>query len=189
MQDKPNIIVYGIGHSGTSIVSKMLHELGWNVGIDVDEYHFEDIPTRELNEDIARNDFNEGHEKEILNLYNEYPKPFSVKDPRFIWTIEYWENVFINNSIQLPFLLWVTRDKQSVMHSHDRRGELSENKKLISYKNTESTYEEYYEFTEQKFNAYSGQKLKLSYEDILAAVSLFKPTTKPDKKTFLRKLF
>ena len=50
MQDKPNIIVYGIGHSGTSIVSKMLHELGWNVGIDVDEYHFEDIPTRELNE-------------------------------------------------------------------------------------------------------------------------------------------
>jgi len=167
-----NIIVLGISHSGTTITTKMLQSLGWNVG-DADDYYCESEKVRLVNENLLCKthvgDINE-------NFFAEFRQPWVIKDPRFVFTLSYWATVFQSQSIELPFVLFVQRENTEVLNSYKGRGEDSNNfqygrlcggKYMTSVPKQEKAAEVEYE-------AWKGPKCIVQYEDIAKAVSLFR---------------
>jgi hypothetical protein len=75
---RPNIVVLGVGNSGTTIVTKMLHALGWQAA-DADETFGESVRLREINES---GDFS-GAAEYLAGL----PQSWAIKDPRFVRTL------------------------------------------------------------------------------------------------------
>jgi hypothetical protein len=78
LNSRPNIVVLGVGNSGTTIVTKMLHALGWQAA-DADETFAESVRFREINES---GDFS-GAAEYLASL----PQPWAIKDPRLVRTL------------------------------------------------------------------------------------------------------
>ncbi len=110
---RPNIVVLGVSNSGTTIVTKMLHALGWQAA-DADETFAESVRPRGINES---RDFS-GAAEYVAGL----PQPCAIKDPRLVRTLGRWQPFLVPYK---PLLLWVIRDRESVLESKRKRGVVS----------------------------------------------------------------
>lgn len=154
---RPNVILFGIGHSGTSIATKMLHALGWCDG-DADQEFAESVSIREVNEAALHGHLNEEAASKALK---SLPQPWALKDPRFVHTIEYWYPLFTDYE---PVLVWLFRNPDSIAASYRRRNEqlrfgLSVNESC--------------ELAGQTFAQWPWMKLLVTYENLRDAVRLF----------------
>lgn len=113
---RPNLVVLGVGHANTSITTRQLAALGWNLG-DADRAFAESVAVRAVNRRaIAGKRFDAPAAAAALR---RLPAPWVVKDPRFAETLAHWLPVMLPYR---PLLLWVTKDDARVVESYVRRG-------------------------------------------------------------------
>jgi len=152
------VIVMGIGHSGTSILSRMLSAAGFYAG-PADEEYAEHPGIRELNEETIRTgelDLAAG-----LDHLEEMASPFVIKDPRFVHTLDKWHAIL---GSWKPTLVWIVRNDEDVADSYRRRNE--------NYRDGQ-TLESLYELARHQFDSWPWAKIQLDYENIATAVGLF----------------
>lgn len=128
--NRPNIILLGVGHSGTTIATKMLETLGWNLG-DANEEFAESVSVHALNEPVPMREWRiaagAGHPDWKLDIraaesaLRKIPQPWCIKDPRWIYALPPWMKLLAEYK---PFLFWLRRDSAAVAASFVRRGEL-----------------------------------------------------------------
>lgn len=158
--DKPCVLVLGVGHSGTSVLTRMLHALGWNAA-DADTAFAESRSVRALNR-VAEQTGALPHER-AANALEGLAKPWAVKDPRFVKTLHHWLPLFANMD-RKPVLLHVRRDRQSTLSSYRRRrapGDL------------EQRIDQLRALCQQQYERWPWQRLSVDYEMLAAAVSQF----------------
>lgn len=87
--NRPNIVILGVGHSGTTVLARMLGALGWSLA-ETDEDYAEPPKVRELNTEAKRSG------QLDTSAYRALPRatPWVVKDPRFVWTLDLWRPHF-----------------------------------------------------------------------------------------------
>ena len=112
----PNIVVLGVGHSGTRFVVETFSVLGWNTG-KVDLHY-------ELPAIIRLNDSNPFDCKAARELITGLPEPWIIKDPRFVASahgprLYHWLGVMD----ELPLLVHLSREAKPILESHIRRKE------------------------------------------------------------------
>jgi hypothetical protein len=161
---RPNVLVYGIGHSGTTILTQMLGALGWQLG-DADEEFAESVSIRAMNQKLLRT--GKAVRDELFNRLRALPEPWAVKDPRFHRTLEHWLPAFAELE-NLPLLLWIRRDAEATIGSYLRRGD--------SYCDSKQKFDAAYAKAERGYQLWPWEKVSLDYEQVMAAVSLFRPT-------------
>jgi len=150
---KPNLILLTVGCSNSSVVMRMLKELGWNVG-DADAEYAESVSVRACN----RRPFNAPAARKALAAL---PQPWAVKDPRFCETLRLWRPLL---EPYRPFLLWVTKDHAYVRQSFVRR-----------FNAKPERADQRLRWCETYFAGWSWGKLRLDVDQIAAAVRLFDP--------------
>jgi GT2 family glycosyltransferase len=158
---KPNVVVLGVGHSGTSIVAEMLFAVGWRRG-DADQEYGECTAVREINlQYLATGRFADDAAFRALPA----DAPWAVKDPRFVQTLHLWLPCFAKLE-RPPTLVWIRRDAQAVERSYLRRGELTAQSaaKFVAMQ---------YARARRQFAAWPWGKVSLDYEQLAAAVRLF----------------
>lgn len=178
-----DIIVYGVGHSGTSVVTKMLLALGWKAGSNMDDFHSEDIDVRDINDIIRKQGINDELKVKMRQIIQSYPKPFVIKDPRFIWTIKEWTEIFEELNIH-PLLLNIQREPEAIYKTHQRKNEVI-------------TLEEIGKrqvLAAEGYHNWPWGKASISYQNVKAASALFdhdlhKKRAAPAKKGFLSGIF
>ena len=163
-RERPNILVLGVGHSGTTILTRMLAKLGWNLG-DADIEFAESVTARGINRALERGGLFpvEAAAEAIRRL----PSPWVLKDPRFARTLDLWRSVFEADGSSAPLVVWIRRDESAVAASFKRRGampgrELEHVRRL-------------YHMAQSRFENWHGPKVSFDYERIADAVRLFDP--------------
>ena len=58
---------------------------------------------------------------QLARRWSFYPRPAVLKDPRFVWTLHLWPDVFRGEEV--PLVIHVRRDQASIRRSHEARGE------------------------------------------------------------------
>lgn len=156
---RPNIIVLGVGHSGTTIVAKMLRRLGWNAG-PVDPTYCEHAEFREINNGILNGYVHQ--QARMEQLIREMPEPWVLKDPRLVQTLTgHWLRVFWKMQLDpLPTLLYLTRDIHEVERSYAVRRE-----KAFVPGLTQAAC--------QEFCAWPGPKFMVNYDRLASSIALF----------------
>lgn len=155
---KPNIIVMGVGHSGTTILTRLLTAFGWHAGKDVDEEYFEDRRIRALNEDSCLTEQLAANAAYVLSAI---PQPWALKDPRFCETLSLW---LPHLEPYRPLLLWIVRDPAAVEASYERRGEPDVMRGM--------TRDDNIAHAAAVWNAWPWAKLRVSHEQIVAAAAM-----------------
>ena len=120
-EDRPCVIVFGVGHSNTTITVRQLVELGWHTGPAVDERYAEDYRIREINRQIGKSGEHPGLDLQVAGeLLASLPRPWVLKEPHFVRTLQHWLPVF---AAYEPLLLLVTKDADILADSYKRRTE------------------------------------------------------------------
>lgn len=162
----PNVIVYGVGHSGTSFLSQCFEKLGWNP-LDADASYHESRTIRKLNNDFFRNGvFNSDVAFATLRLKDGW----CVKDPRFVETLPLWLPVF-ERLHKAPTLVWIEKDIEEVRKSYEKRKEYVRGVAGVR----DLTLEELYELAERNYNLYPHPKVRIKYEGLVRAIQEFVP--------------
>lgn len=117
-----DIIVLGVGHSGTSLLTKMLHTLGWRKN-DADEPFAESVRMRELNDSIIATGLTSSIAGAQRAYFGSLERPFALKDPRLVETLSHWISA-VHELKEKPTLLMIVRDREAVAQSYLDRGEL-----------------------------------------------------------------
>ena len=81
-----DVIIFGVGHSGTSLLTRMVHTLGWNVN-DVDggirREHW--IASRQPR--LLTKGWTVDWETSARDILQSFARPFAIKDPRLVETL------------------------------------------------------------------------------------------------------
>ena len=157
---RKNIVVLGMGHANTSITTRQLAALCWNLG-DADEEFAESVRIRAANQRLLKS--------EIINLRSEMdaalaalPEPWAIKDPRFVDTLHRWRDALAPYQ---PLLLWVTKETLQVVESYQRRGKnLAQAAAIVADKQTKAA---------AQYHAWPWSKLQVDAAQVRAAVKLF----------------
>lgn len=158
-----NIIILTIGRTGSTILTRMLGELGWNLPVDADEYA-EPVALREINERLIRG--LPVASEEMQAAIDMHEQPCVLKDPRFAWTLKEWRDHF-----QGACLIWLTRDLAMVELSLRKQG--WGRSSPGGYRLGGETLPTIEEWCGNFFQEWQGPKIKLAYEQLKSAVSLF----------------
>ena len=171
LAEKPNIIVFGVGHSGTTILTQMLTCLGWTVPNNDPEF-YEDAVAREMNQSILKGRPYQGILRYLKEL-KELKGPWAIKDPRMIVTLDHWLPAFCElgqSSGSYPLLLGITKDIEKVKASYGRRGYSPPYKSHGGF-----DIDQLADIYRRKFDLWPWAKLEISYEQLTQATALFKP--------------
>jgi len=155
---KPNIVVMTPGHTGSSIVTKMAQEMGWNAGSNLNPF-MEDREFLRLNQQVWDGESfdTEAAKRFIENL----PAPWVLKDPRFCQFVEHWLPLLDKAQ---PLLIYLSRDPEKVKESYlARPGEPVE------------WAERRLERCEHWFGRWPWPKWRLDYDSLTTALSFFDP--------------
>jgi hypothetical protein len=156
---KPNIIIIGVGHSGTSILSKMIGRMGWNLN-DADEKFGESVSVRNINDFLWQNKSLDS--KDFIKCLSNFKQPWVIKDPRFCETLHHWTE---HMQEYKPLLIWITRDRGSIEKSYTRRGEGEILRGVTREQNLKNVA--------KQFQQWPWSKIKISLEDLTNAIKLF----------------
>jgi hypothetical protein len=172
---RPNIIVIGVGHSGTTIISKVLEALGWNLP-GADARYAEHTRIRDANTVALRQGGLQKHAKDIVRQLAQV-QPWVVKDPRFTVTLALWEEVFARDAQPMPTLLWIKKDLAKVKKSYNRRGERVGKVAGNRWRGAKRGYtvDEQFKMVGDQFCNWSGPTISLEYDQLAAAAAMFKP--------------
>lgn len=175
--DRPNCVVVGVGHSGTTILTRMLQQLGWNLP-SADRAYAEHTGIRDLNRYALTHDTLGDHERvrSLLRGLNEH-KPWAVKDPRFSVTLHLWWEYFRELGADLPVLVRITKDIKTVKQSYLRRGEVVRGKPGNRWRGAGQglTVDEQVALLDQSLKTWQGPVITIDYGQIAAALGLFQP--------------
>ncbi len=158
--DKPSLIVLGVGHSGTTILTKMLGRAGWNLG-DADEEFAEHRAIRQLNQIVERT--GRLPQKKAQKIIEQLPRPWVIKDPRFVSTLHHWLPLFLETD-RKPVLVRIQRDRDAVMSSYQRREAPGDVVQRI---------DQLMHMCREQFERWPWESVALEYELLAAAVSAF----------------
>ncbi|HUG92884.1 MAG TPA: glycosyltransferase [Planctomycetaceae bacterium] len=158
--DKPSVVVLGVGHSGTSILAKMLHSAGWEPA-DADQEFGESVRVRELNEQILTS--GRLHRQPARRLLDSFPEPWAVKDPRFVATLRHWLPHFADLR-RPPLLMRIVREPQHVAPSYLRRGFRGDLRQMLDLS---------FRLCREQYDLWPWQKLTLDYERLGQASGMF----------------
>lgn len=185
---KPNIVVLGVDHSGTSIITAMLESLGWqNPYVDPSESYRENTLVRAYNRWVHVNggwepglerqyDYGKSMEEiygvDCLTPRNFQRKmvpywPWVVKDPRLYAFWDHWEETFLSCEVLLVAL---TRDVSKLRQSYMDRGQ---NPHVQYGPFFGSPCEDAQALVLRHYMRYLGPKLHLPFDDVVNAISLF----------------
>lgn len=163
---RPNVVVLGVGHSGTSVLVRMLGALDWTLE-GLDEEYSEPPAVRRLNW-IARKTG-----KLSAVAWQSLPSagPWVVKDPRFIWTLHLWHEHF-QRVTHPPLLVWITRDDEAVAGSYLRRNHFGGDRDVALAQIAQRR-----QLAADQFARWPAgwPKVHVDYEQLRAAVQLFDP--------------
>tara|TARA_R110002049_G_scaffold285698_1_gene466748 strand:+ start:156320 stop:157981 length:1662 start_codon:yes stop_codon:yes gene_type:complete len=170
----PNVVILGVGHSGTSVLAKMLHRCGWESG-EADETFGETISIRRLNQQAMRS----GRLPDAATTaLQSLPEPWAIKDPRFVYTLRYWLPLLARMK-RPPALIMIQRNPQDVIKSYQRRGAPGDIESMVSQR---------IHLAQGEFRRWPWTKLTVDYEKLSRAVELFDPlrsvrsATDPDRQ-------
>lgn len=158
-----NICLLTLGKGGSSVVAAMLGELGWHLPPDVNRFG-ESSTVRDLNESGLADP------EQARRLLETWNQPWVLKDPRFVrykGLIDEWLPIW---EPYQPTLLYLTRDRDSIVASHQRRGNRS-----IGFQGTdrpEEKIDEWLERAEEIIAEWPWSTARVSFEQIQQAVSL-----------------
>lgn len=158
---RPNIVVLGVGHSGTTILVRMLCALGWSAE-GLDEEFAEPPRIRELNATARRT----GCLPSTARAALPRSMPWIVKDPRFVWTLHLWEPHL--RSQRPPLLVWITRNIERTVASYLRRGRFDGDAQRAT---TEITGRQ--AAAAEQFARWPWAKIHVDYDQVQAAAALF----------------
>lgn len=146
-----NIIVLGVGHANTTISTRQLAALGWNLGPAGTDDWAEHPQVRQYNST------GQGNPEQILK---ELPQPWVIKDPRFAYgCLGQWRPFLASYT---PTLLWLTKDLQTVRESFIKRGEDS------------TKLEHWADYCKTQFDLWPWAKFTVDAHNIQQAVSLWR---------------
>lgn len=164
--DRPNLLLFGVGHSGTSVVAKMLGALGWNLG-EADGFG-EDVPVRRLNEQLRQG--RPADPRTMTQTFRRLASPWLVKDPRFVLTLREWMPVFATwPPAERPVLLFMTRDIAKVERTYEAYGELKNGSPGMYGR----TVRELAALASEGYQAWPDRKIHFEFEQIIEAGRLF----------------
>jgi hypothetical protein len=164
--ERPNIILFGVGHSGTTVVAKMLGTLGWNLP-DADGFG-ENVQIRKCNAQIL-------HKRPpdlgaLADLVRTLPLPWVVKDPRFVLTLPTWIGLFQTwKQHERPVLLFLTRDLEKIERSYVANNEVK-NGVPGMYGHT---VRQLAALAAQGYEQWPYRKLQVRFEQVIEATALF----------------
>jgi hypothetical protein len=167
-----------VGHSGSSVVAEMMARVGWNIP---DSEHArrrgEVASVVDLNNRLMKKEKIE--RSEMIRVLSKLEAPFLAKDPRFSVTLPKWIKAlkkFEEESGRPVALVYLTKDIELIKKSHIRRGQYkTEGGKKVAFSKG-MTVEEARDKCESFFESWEGLKIKLSFEDIKHAISIFDVT-------------
>ena len=173
---RQDAIVLGVGHSGTTILTRMMGKLGWHLN-DADKDFAESVAVRAVNAKCVPDPF--GKTKRTKGDFDEQAAmeaviwmqcPFVIKDPRFVFTLNCWAKIWGGHP---PLLVYVVKNLERVKASYRKRNE------MYAPDGSEGMYghtvEELAALAERQFELWPGPKVRISYEQIAAAARLFDP--------------
>jgi GT2 family glycosyltransferase len=165
-----SVIVLGVGHSGTTITTKMLSALGFSTHNSDDEFA-ENIFVRDLNDECWKTgSLNVPAARRELAFMEQFGSPWVIKDPRFIHTLDRWHGVL---APYRPFLLFVTRDLDDVAESYRRRCESPKTGPVIT---RGVTLEEGLKEAEDQYDRWPWAKVRITLDQLTSMTSLFEST-------------
>ena len=150
-----NIVVLGVGHSGTRHLTSILMSFGLNADV-VDEHaenpkivalNAQAIQTGALDIDCAS------------ALLASLGRPFVVKDPRFVKTLNMWKPLFKD-----CMLILLEKNSDEILKSHVRRNE------DVSLE----TIEYLQQLARKQYNNFRGDKISITHEQIMEILKLTK---------------
>lgn len=155
---RPNIVLQTVGCSNSTIIIRMMQSLGWNLG-GIDATYAENMVIARINSDVMRGR-PPGKAAAVKSL-ESLPAPWIIKDPKFCHTLRWWAGAF---DPYKPLLLWVTKDHDYVRRSFRRRFNLPE-----------TLADQRRQLCQSHYEGWAWGKIKISAEQISAAVRLFDP--------------
>lgn len=163
------LVVLGVGHSGTTIIAKMLAALGWGVHNSDPEY-FEDRRVREVNAELLA-----GRRADPLQALQKLSPGWLIKDPRLVVTMPAWLEAFARTAPLYgpPLLVYIERNAEQVLASYRRRGE------SVDEFHTGYGVPELLTIAERRFQEWPYRKVRIRFEHLEAAVGLFRSITPP----------
>ena len=157
---KPCVVVMGVGHSGTSILAKMLHAAGWEPG-DADRPYGESLSIRDLNIQIQKT--GEFPDQTAQKLLTQLPRPWAIKDPRFVMTLHHWLPVF-SELERPPVLVRIVRDPRDVEASYHRRNVRGDIRAMVQQR---------IEMCQNQYENWPWMRMTIQYEQLGRAAALF----------------
>ena len=164
-----DLVVCGLGHSGTSLLTQMLIALGWKRN-DAHNLFFESKRFRQLNVALIRESRRKRRQIEsdtpsdMLAFLGTLERPFILKDPRFTLVFEAWITVFRNAGLS-PALVLIERDPAAVEKSYRDRGELVDD----APRPQGLSIPEYIERLTFGYESWPFPKVAIRYEDLVSA--------------------
>ena len=150
-----NIVILGVGHSGTRHLTRILMSFGLNAGV-VDE-HAENPQIVALNAKAIKTG---ALDKDSASaLLASLVRPFVVKDPRFVKTLSMWKPLFKD-----CMLILLEKNSDEILKSHVRRNE------DVSLE----TIEYLQQLARKQYNNFRGDKISITHEQIMEILKLTK---------------
>lgn len=155
-----NIWIFGVGHSGTTIITRQLSILGWNPGKH--DHNYEDTVIKGINKEYLANDvFDHQHGADYINSLKQ---PWVLKDPRFVRTQPQW-NIVFDRIGHFPLLIHITRSPDAMLKSHERRNEAVGLDEIVGLQ----------EQSRYGYDNYPGPKIAVGLEKLAEAIKAFNP--------------
>lgn len=183
MNKLPNIVLLGVGHSGTTVVAEMMKRFGWVVpDISNKDYavrnesefmvkinrklvdHLREIKVLDFKIDIPK------LQEKTRKICKELPNSYVLKDPRLVLTLQWWYKSFAPLDIEQPKLIYLTRDRNRLIHSFKKRGRVKKDTDIAS---NGLSVDGLIKAAGNQYNMWGGDKIKISYEQILDGISIF----------------
>lgn len=157
----PPVLVLAVGHSGTSVATRMMQKLGWNLGHRVDKVFAEHIEVRRLNRTVI--DTGRLDHDAARRALSTLPMPWALKDPRFVQTLQHWLPVFAELSTK-PVLLRLRRDLDSTKRSYRNRNAPGD---------VDFRIEHLARSRDRMYELWPWSRMTIEYENLAAAVAMF----------------
>jgi hypothetical protein len=165
-----DIVIFGVGHSGTSLLARMIHTLGWYPN-DADATFAENVRMREINRQLVTGDPKHEPAAGALEFARSLSRPFAIKDPRLVETLSRWTEVFAELGLA-PMLLMIDRDRDDLVRSYTDRNEFVRGQPGTRNR----TLDELLDLAEANYFRWPYPKMRIRYEKLVAAALLVRTT-------------
>jgi|TARA_Y100000034_G_C6853377_1_gene387433 hypothetical protein len=158
-------VILGVGHSGTTIVVRMLHAMGWKQADSNSNYREMHRACKVNCKYLTSGVFDEAEARVSVN----YEDGWVMKDPRLVITLPLWRDILVEKRV---LLLHIERQIEDVKQSYIDRSLVNRDGEPALYG---KTVDELTLLGRQRYEEWEGDKLSLHYDQIAVAASLFDP--------------